>query len=117
MKNCNRDRQTIEAEVDKTLQCLDDIKQVKPSPFFYTRLQHRLDEIKVQEYQSVMDYLSVKLLRPGFVSLLVAASIFAGILIERLETSSIRQEKLKTIVEVYNLSGPDLNEYFLTYIE
>lgn len=117
MENCNRDKQTIEAEVDKTLQCLDGIEKVKPSPFFYTRLQRRFDEIEDQEYQSVMDYLSVKLLRPGFVSLLVAASIFAGILIEHLESSSIRKERLETIVKVYNLSGPDLNEYILTNID
>lgn len=114
MKDRKKHKQDIGTEVYKTLHCLDGLKSVKSSPFFYTRLMRRLNELEAQEHQPLMNFLYMKILRPGFVPVLVAASILVGILIGYRETSTIRSKNLKTFVEIYNLSGPNLNDYILT---
>jgi len=114
MKARKRDRQAIETEVKKTLQGLDHIAKVKAKPFFFTRLQHRLDTLRAQQSQLEGSSIFATFLRPALIPLLIVVSIGAGILIGYQPATSSRAEAASVLVEAYGLSAPDLTQYTLT---
>ena len=114
MKNRKRDRQTAEAEAQKTLQGLDHIEKVKAKPFFFTRLQHRLDALQAQQSEPEVSSILITFLRPALMPLLVVISIGVGVLIGYKAATSNRAEAASVLVEAYGLSAPDLTQYTLT---
>lgn len=56
----------IEQEVEQTLQCLKPLKPLKHQPFFYRRLQERLEQEKNKKLRKI----SIRLLQPAIMILL-----------------------------------------------
>jgi len=110
----NNRYQDIEAEVRKTLQSLDHLEQAKAKPFFFTRLQRRLDALQAQKREPAANSIFAAFLRPALASLLVVLSIGAGILIGYKAPARGRAEAANALVEAYGLSVPDLTQYTLT---
>lgn len=106
--------QDVEAEVQKTLQGLDAVEKVKAKPFFFMRLQRRLDAQQASKSAPEMRSVFTALLRPALMPLLVVISIGAGIFIGYKAPTSGRAETAKVLVEAYGLSAPDLTQYTLT---
>lgn len=116
MKNRKRDWQSIEAEVQKTLQSLDHAEKVKAKPFFFTRLQHRLEPLQADRRAPEMSSIFIRILRPALMPLLVVISIGAGVSIGYKAPTRNRTEAANALVEAYGLSAPDLTQYTLTNI-
>jgi hypothetical protein len=114
MKNRKRDRRDIEAEVQKTLRRLDHVEKVKAKPFFFTRLQHRLNTLQAQKSEPETSSIFATLLRPALMPLLVVSSIGAGILIGYKPATSNRSAVAAALAEAYGLKAPDLTQYTLT---
>jgi hypothetical protein len=114
MKNRKRDRRDIEAEVQKTLRGLDHVEKVKAKPFFFMRLQHRLDALQAQKSQPEVSSIFATFLRPALMPLLIVVSIGVGILIGYKTPTSSRAEAASVLVEAYGLNAPDLTQYTLT---
>jgi len=114
MKDRKRDRQAIAAGAQKTLQSLDHIAKVKAKPFFFTRLQHRLDTLQAQKSRPEVISIFATLLRPALMPLLVVISIGVGVLIGYKAPTSSRDEAASVLVEAYGLNAPDLTQYTLT---
>jgi len=114
MKALKRDRQASEAEAQKTLQRLEHIEKVKAKPFFFTRLQHRLDTLQARKSQPEGSSIFATFLRPALMPFLVVSSIGAGVLIGYKAPTSNRAEAASVLVEAYGLNAPDLTQYTLT---
>lgn len=117
MQAQQKSKTAIDAEVHKTLQSLDQIKKVQASPFFYTRLQQRLDSRRNNESASLRNAIGGKVLRPALVPLLIVASIGAGILLGYKPETENRKAYLNNLIETYGLNAPDLSNYTLTAAE
>lgn len=117
MKAQQKSKTAIDAEVQKTLQSLDQIKKVKASPFFYTRLQQRLANRRNNESASIPNAIWGKVLRPALVPLLIVASVGAGILLGYKPKTENRTAYLNNLIETYGLNAPDLSNYTLTAAE
>lgn len=117
MKVQQKSKTAIDAEVHKTLQSLDTIKKVQASPFFYTRLQQRLDSMHNKASASILNAVWGKVLRPALVPLLIVASIGAGILLGYKPEAVNRTAYLNNLIETYGLKAPDLSNYTLTAAE
>lgn len=114
MKNRKRDRRDIEAEVQKTLQGVDHVEKVKAKPFFFMRLQRRLEAQPAQKREPEVSSVFKAFLRPALMPLLVVISIGVGVLIGYKAPTISRAEATSALVEAYGLSGPDLTQYTLT---
>jgi hypothetical protein len=117
MRDRQKDKTAIEAEVRKTLQSLDAIPKMKANPFFYTRLQQRLAARQRRETASRFGVIFHKALRPALVPLLIAVSIGAGIWIGYKPATANRTTSLNSMIETYGLNAPDLSNYTLTVAE
>lgn len=111
--NTEKDKKTIEEEVNKTLHCLDRVERVKPRPFFYSRLKQRLDELERHETRSPLDSVYVKFMRPVLIPMLIVMSIVSGVLWGRTLSYDDRAENINTIAVFYGLNEPNLNDYIL----
>jgi len=65
----------IQAEVEKTLNCLDNYKKVKADPFFYTRLSIKLE--KKQETNVLNLIFNSPLLRTAIVALIIIINVLS----------------------------------------
>ncbi|GEM_PF-4224551 len=117
MKDRKKDEQAIEAEVQKTLACLDHIEKTRAKPFFYARLQQRLDALHERETAPSWHLVDTKFLRPALAPLLIVASIVSGILVGYKPVTDSRAAFLDRMIEAYDLSAPDLSNYTLTAAE
>jgi hypothetical protein len=117
MRDRKKDEQAIEAEVQKTLACLDHIEKTRAKPFFYARLQQRLDALHERKTVSDWRVVYVKFLRPALAPLLIVASIASGILLGYKPATNSRAASLDRMIEAYGLSAPDLSTYTLTAAE
>jgi len=113
MKKRKRNHHDIEAEVQKTLQSLGQIDKVKPKPFFFTRLQHRLDLVLAQKSTPAASPIWAQILRPAWAPLLIVISIGVGILIGYKSAPISRNTAAGVLGEAYDLNAPDLTQYIL----
>ncbi|HEY4613570.1 MAG TPA: hypothetical protein VII11_11360 [Bacteroidota bacterium] len=113
MKKVKPDHRDIEAEVQKTLQGFEQVEKVKAKPFFFTRLQHRLDLVLAQKNTPAASSMLAPILRPAWAPLLIVISIGVGILIGYKSAPISRNTAASVLVEAYGLNAPDLTEYTL----
>ena len=113
MKKVKRDHHDIEAEVQKTLQGLEQIEKVKVKPFFFTRLQHRLDLVRAQKSTPAAGFILAQILRLAWAPLLIVISIGVGILIGYKSAPISRNTAAGVLGEAYGLNAPDLTQYTL----
>lgn len=99
-------KKRIEQEVMKTLQCLDDLENIETSPFFYTRLQARIQDIDTQKERSTGKILSMPRLRLAFLTLLVIVNIFSAVFV--LKNSQYQTDERQTNITAF------ATEYALT---
>ncbi len=71
MNNIN----TIENEVEKTLDSLNNFKKITTDPFFYTRLMVRLE--KENEPHWITQIFEYRWLKPVFITLIILINIIA----------------------------------------
>jgi len=76
-KKCN----FIFSEMNKTYSILNDVEQLNPNPFFYTRLSEKMIEIDNKENKIIFRPSFIKILQPIVVSFVLIVSVVLGIVI------------------------------------
>ncbi|MDZ7741357.1 MAG: zf-HC2 domain-containing protein [Bacteroidota bacterium] len=79
LTKCNSCRQVFE-EFSKTYNLLDAGQDVQPNPFFFSRLEQRIQDQK-QNKAGFVPHVLINALRPVAVTLLILLSILSGVLI------------------------------------
>ena len=113
MKNNKKEINGIENEVFKTLHCLDGMDKVKASPFFYKRVQQKLEYPEMKGVFQMLQGVLIKRFQPVLVPVFVAASILLGIFIGTDVSSDGRSENLESFASTYGIEAPKLNNYQL----
>jgi len=90
-------KETIQNEIDKTLGLFDEKESLPPNPYFYTRVQQRINEKSRKEF-SIFG-----LLKPAFFTALIALNLTTAIwytssdgLIDQTDTNVELADILKT---------------------
>jgi hypothetical protein len=109
-------KEHIEAEITRTLRCLDQMERVEGSPFFYARLQARMEKFYDRPehwYHSLFRRFS---LRPALLVLMLALSIISAVAVFHRDEyrSGDRQAKIKAIAEEYSLGQSDYDSSLQT---
>jgi hypothetical protein len=86
----------IKKEVDKTLNALNGHQRVAASPYFYTKLQQRLDQATKLEEKATFSL--VRLWQPALLSVLLFVNIFT------LSELRLRKDKVSVLAGEYNIA-------------
>jgi hypothetical protein len=100
------EKERIKHEVEKTLQCFDDIERIEPKPFFFTRLKAEINSLEMEKTRARQRAWSFGSLRPALFSLLIVLNLLSAIAIFRgydTQTDD-RSEYLAAFAEEYALS-------------
>ena len=99
-KKCN----SIFNEMNKTYSILNNVEQLNPNPFFYTRLSEKIKEIDNKENQIIFRPSFIKILQPIVVSFVLIVSVVLGIVIgnEFSQNSNIFENITETEIQVYS---------------
>ncbi|MEJ2744420.1 MAG: hypothetical protein P8123_01850 [bacterium] len=99
-------KEPIEQKVEETLRCLDEIETLASNPFFYARLQARLEDSETQKGGVISWILSARALLPAFLALLIALNVVSGIRLfqESGYRSESREENLLAFADTYSLA-------------
>lgn len=95
----------IEREVDRTLQCLDEIEALESSPFFYTRLMAGIRALDERKERACTGILVAKALRSACVTLLVVLNIATAVYLLRHDRPEDRKASVMAFAERYSLFG------------
>lgn len=105
--------QKIAQEVEKTLELLEHAEKLKPNPFFYTRVQARIQET---EKKPAWQWLP-GILKPVFLAILLTVNIITAVYFmsaDKLQTtSSVRSELKSEFAQEFGLQVTS-NEFFIT---
>lgn len=97
--------QKILDEIKKTISLLDNVKNIEPNPFLYTRLKNKLDtEVNLNKSTSIE--FAFNILRKVVFILLLLFNAFSVIsyLNDRSEDVQTRQTYIKNIISEYSLA-------------
>jgi len=99
----------IEDEINKTLNSLDNIEPVESNPFFYTRLEAKIESIEVKQKPLFINIFSYNFLRPAFFVILIAVNLLSAYSIVRrtIYQSDEKEEILQTFAKEYSVSQTD----------
>ena len=105
--------QKIVREVKKTLELLEQTERLKPNPFFFTRVQARIQEKKKEPaWQGLPG-----ILKPVLLAILLAMNIFTAVYFlstNKVKTSSnVRSELKSEFAQEFRLQTTT-NEFFIT---
>lgn len=101
-----RSKKNIKEEVELTLRSLDNVERVESNPFFYTKLQQRIENEKSLEKTSSFSW--NKLWQPALVIALIAVNTFT---FYSLSTSSdTTDDGVSLLMNEYNIQASS-NEY------
>ncbi len=106
----------IEQEVMSTLQYLDRVDDIEPSPYFYTRVQAKIDAFNKMREHRFSWLFGMQLLRTAFIVLLILVNLFSAIKILHWVNVRFdsRVENITAIARAYSLthdSGNVLIQY------
>ncbi len=110
-----KQKQHMDKQVDDTLNSLDGLQKASPGPYFFTRVQARLNRNQKDVWEQTLSFLT----RPA----VVAASVFAILLVDiialtNLKSTDNNQASIKqaevfaeeydfTIATIYDYTKPD----------
>jgi len=106
----------IEEEVIKTLQYLERNETIDPGPFFYTRLQARINDLHKPK-ASLFDWLfGVQWVRPALIALLILVNVFSVFKVIQWVSAKMdsRNENLTAFAQSYSLT-PDSVTVYIQY--
>lgn len=93
-------QEKIEYEIDKTLGLFDNKESLPPNPYFYTRIQQRLNENSKKEF-SVF-----RVLKPAFFTALIALNLTTAVWYTSSDSSIDNSE---TELELVDILKSDFN--------
>ncbi|MBT3208547.1 MAG: hypothetical protein HN704_02185 [Bacteroidetes bacterium] len=119
LKVCNS-CQKIYNEVEQTLNVFEDEKKLEINPFFYTRLQQKIDNRASQQEMPIYLPIFKKILKPVFVGVIIVFGIFIGINFgKRLDTFASAKtdkiENLQTLAQELSLTEEQQIENYIHY--
>jgi predicted anti-sigma-YlaC factor YlaD len=99
-KKCN----LLYNEMSKTLGILDNMEQLKPNPFFYTRLNEKIKDIDNKESGILFSPSFIKILQPIAISLVLVVSLVLGIIIgnEFSKNSYFSDNSIESNLQIYS---------------
>lgn len=102
-------KERIEAEIARTLGCLDEIETIEPSPFFYSRLAAHLESQASIENTFSARFFSMSALKPALIGCFIILNICtAALLSQGTSSKSIsREDSLAALAEEYQLIQTD----------
>jgi hypothetical protein len=107
----NNKKKQIEEEVKKTLDLLDQVEEIEPNPYFYTRLQGRLRNQEAEQRSALFHIFRAKNLRLAFLAIVIVINIVSGIVF--LQNGSYQtydgSENLDAIAREYFLTNEDFS--------
>ncbi|MCE5271735.1 hypothetical protein LLH00_10680 [bacterium] len=92
----NRARK-IQAEVQRTLDCLDRVERMPEDPFFAARVLARLENLEGRRSQAVVIRLAGRLIRPVFIIFLLMLNILSAMVLLNRHTQSENQSRTQYI--------------------
>jgi len=105
--------QKIAQEVEKTLELLEHAERLRPNPFFFTRVQARIQQKKKKQF---WQWLPV-ILKPVFLAMLLTVNIITAVYLlgaDKIQTtSSVRSELKNEFAQEFGLQIT-ANEFFIT---
>ena len=93
-------QEKIENEIDKTLGLFEKKKSLPPNPYFYTRIQQRLNERQKKKFSIF------SVLKPAFFTALIALNLTTAIWYTRSNSLTINTE---TDLELVDILKSDFN--------
>ncbi len=105
-------KKRIEQEVRKTLQCLDEMENIEANPFFYTRLQAKMQGLEAQQGRSARKIFSMAHLRFALLVVLVVINVVSMTVVlktSQSESSDDRQTNITAFADEYALTQSDTN--------
>ena len=87
-------QEKIQNEIDKTVEMLEQKESLPPNPYFYTRVQQRLNE------KTKKEFLIFSVLKPAFFTALIALNLTTAIWYTSSDSSVINTETDLELVDV-----------------
>ncbi len=105
----NEIKDRIGRAVDRTLACFDELETIGPSPFFYDRLERRLENAARDGQAVPARVFSRGLLQPALITCLIIVNVCAAIFLFRSGSSGTadREENLAALAREYGLIQTD----------
>jgi len=115
MKHKNIRKQLLDSEVIKALQSHDNLEDIKVNPFFYTRLQERLNSANIIERASFYKLIFGNLLAPVVLGLIIILNVITLVIsVNKQEQNTVdRQTYIEEMTDDYSQS----DSYILSTID
>jgi hypothetical protein len=110
----NTGSERIEEEVEKTLRLLDEREEVEISPYFSSRLEARIRNVREKRASSARRIFGVHWLRPALVVFLIIINALSDITVFRggAKRSTDRDEYIVALAREYSVSQDEYNIVF-----
>jgi hypothetical protein len=106
-------KEIIDQEVQKTLHCFAPLDKLSAHPYFYTRLQARLD-IQQKEKEHEHKFFSPRLWRPALIGIMVVLNLTTAVLVyvSSEQNMPLTTDTLSTLAAEYDLNQ-DYSDLFI----
>ncbi len=103
-------KEKIQQEIQKTLDCFDQVEPLKANPFFYTRLQSRINDLNRNKWQLKRWKFVWGVLKPALLIFVVAVNILTAIVVLKSQNNNqySRTQLLNAFAQEMTL---DSNQY------
>ena len=104
----------IDQEAEKTLNAFEYAERLPKDPFFFTRLQARIDEQERQKH-TLPESILKGWLRPVLLGSIVAVNVLTSVLVlEKSSTQITREDRMQAFAETYSLDQSQSNVFFFS---
>jgi hypothetical protein len=101
-------KEIINQEVQKTLDCFNQLGRIPASPYFYTRLQAKMDS-RQKEKVNRRTIFSSRAWRPAFIGIIIVLNLTTAILVylSNGQSKDFTDDTLTVLATEYNLNQDD----------
>lgn len=103
-----KNQEEIENQINKTFAALEGIERAEPRPFFYTRLEAKMDVSRMpQRYSSLPKFMARPTFVWSFLALVVLLNV--GVVIRFSQKTVSEPQNASSFAKEYGLNTPDSN--------
>jgi len=101
-------KEIINQEVEKTLDCFKQLGKLPASPYFYTRLQAKMNSPQKEE-ENHGTIFSYRLWRPAFIGIIIVLNLTTAVLVylSNGQGKDLTDDTLTVLATEYNLNQDD----------
>ena len=98
-----RREMNINDEVEKTLQALDGVERMEANPYFYTRLNQRIQDEKTETSRPPLIF--SKLWQPALLAVLVIFNVYTFVQVDGANGSETAQDGVSVLMQEYQINS------------